>query len=254
MQEILDHIKQDFNGRVNIKKKRPDIYQLLVPIFHEDGDMIDLFITPVGNNKYALCDYGLTLQRLSYSYDIDSENKEAILQKILAENSLSEQEGNICLETKPETLFSDIMHITQAYAKIGSMRYFKREVIESLFYEILDEFIDSELQEFKPQKKVLPIPNRTDLEVDYSFTPNGHDVYLFGVKDGNKAKLATISMLEFQKANLDFRGWVVNDNFEKLPKNDKIRLTNTCDKQFTSLDEFQESVKSFLQRERKVKT
>ena len=76
-----------------------------------------------GEDKYALCDYGLTLQRSAYSYDIDSENKEAILQKIITENSLTEQEGDVCLEIKPETLFKDIMHVTQAYVKIGSMRY-----------------------------------------------------------------------------------------------------------------------------------
>lgn len=90
----------------------------MLPIYHEDGDMIDLFITPMGPDKFSLCDYGLTLQRLSYSYDIDSVNKETILQKILSENKLTEQKGNICLETNPETLYSDIMHITQAYAKM----------------------------------------------------------------------------------------------------------------------------------------
>jgi hypothetical protein len=249
MEEILNYIKQDFNGRVGIKQKRPGIYQLLLPIYHEDGDMVDLFITPSGDNKYALCDYGLTIQRLAYSYEIDTENKETILQKIITENRLTEQEGNICLETKPETIYSDIMHITQAYAKIGSMRYFKREVIENLFYEILDEFVEQELQDFKPQKNVTPIPNRDDLVVDYSFRPNGHDIYLFGVKDAYKARLTTINCLEFQKAHLRFHGWVVNENFDKLPKNDRIRLTNAVDKQFTSLDEFKISARSFLERE-----
>jgi hypothetical protein len=48
MEQILNYIKKDFNGRVAIKQKRPDIYQLFLPIYHEDGDMIDLFITPIG--------------------------------------------------------------------------------------------------------------------------------------------------------------------------------------------------------------
>jgi hypothetical protein len=132
------------------------------------------------------------------------------------------------------------------------MRYFKRAVVENLFYEILDEFIEQELQEFKPKKDVTPIPERDDLVVDYSFTPNGHDIYLFGVKDAYKARLTTINCLEFQKANLKFHGWVVNENFEKLPKNDRTRLTNACDKQFTSLDEFKLSAKGFLEREAKL--
>ncbi len=65
-----------------------------------------------------------------------------------------------------------------------------------------------------------------------------------------KAKLATIICLEFQKAEIDFRGWVVNDDFEKLPKGDRTRLTNVCDKQFTSLEEFKISARNFLDRER----
>src|SRR5690606_21952302 len=102
---------------------------------------------------------------------------------------LLEDDGNIYLDTSTDTIYTNIMHITQAFAKIGSMRYFKRESIENLFYELLDEFIVKELQEFKPQKKVLPIPNRDDLEADYSFSPNGHPIYLFGVKDVAKARL-----------------------------------------------------------------
>jgi hypothetical protein len=250
MEQIINHIKQDFNDRVAIKQKRPGIYQLLLPIYHEDGDMIDLFITPVGENKFALCDYGLTLQRLSYSYDIDTENKESILQKILSENSLTEQEGNICLETKPATLYTDIMHITQAYAKIGSMRYFKREVVENLFFEMLDEYIFDKLKDFNPQKKVMPIPERDDLEADYSFQPNGKPVYLFGVKDVSKARLVTLSYQAYLLQSIKYLGWVVTENFEALPRKDKLRLTNASDKQFTSLDEFRTNARSFLEKER----
>lgn len=250
MEDILKYIKSDFNGRVSIKEKRPGIYQLLLPIYHEDGDMIDIFIKQKEKQKYTLCDFGLTLQRLSYTYDIDSENKESILQRILLENSLSEEEGNICLDTKPETIYTDIMHITQAYAKIGSMRYFKRELVENLFYEMLEDFITKDLQEFKPQKKVMPIANRDDLEADYSFSPNGHPVYLFGVKDALKARLATISCLEYRMQKLNFRGWVVNEDFEKLPRKDRSRLTNTIDKQFTSFDEFKINAREFLEREK----
>ena len=249
-QNIIEKIKSNFNNRVSIKEKRPGIYQLLLPLYHEDGDMIDIFIIPKVDGSYELCDFGLTLMRLSYSYEIDTPNKEIIFQKILSENNLQENNGNICFSTKPETVYTDIMHVTQAYAKIGSMRYFKREIIESLFYEILDEFIEKELLEFRPRKNVLPIPERDDLEIDYEFTPNGYPVYLFGIKDTSKARLATISCLEFQKASLKFRSLIVHDDFEKLPRKDRSRLTNACDKQFTSLEEFKKDAKTFLERER----
>ena len=250
MEEIINKIQAEFNRHVKVEQKRPGIYQLYLPLYHEDGDMVDLFITSDDNGDYKLSDYGMTLQRLAYTYDIDTEHKDKVLQRIISENRLLDEGGNIGLITNPHTVFNDIMHITQAYAKIGSMGYFKREVIENLFYEILDDFIFSELATFRPERDVCPIPERDDLKVDYQFSPNGHPIYLFGVKDGNKAKLTTISCLEFQKAKLNYRGWVVNEDFNSLQKGDRIRLTNACDKQFTSIDEFTVSAKQYLERER----
>ncbi|MCX6154606.1 MAG: DUF1828 domain-containing protein [Candidatus Kapabacteria bacterium] len=154
MIELLEHIKTSFNNKINIREKRPGIYQLFLPIYHEDGDMIDIFIEQNDNQTYRICDYGMTIMRLSYSYEIDTVNKETILQKMITENKLSEDNGNIYYNTKLESLYSDILHVCQSYMKIGSMRYFKREVIESMFYEILDEYITTELSDYNPNKNI----------------------------------------------------------------------------------------------------
>lgn len=249
MNEILEYIKLSFNNRISIREKRPGVYQLIMPLYHEDGDMVDIFIEE-SNGEYYLSDYGMTLMRLSYSYEIDTPNKESIFQKILSENRLNENDGVIGFPTKQETLYTDILHVAQAYMKIGSMRYFKREVIESLFYELLNEIIFTDLVEYNPVANVLPIPDRDDLEADYEFKPNGHSVYLFGVKDAAKARLSTISCLEYQKAKLKFRSFIVHDDFEKLPKKDRTRLTSACDKQFTSLDDFKLNARVFFEREK----
>jgi len=134
MEKLEKIIEKEFNNRAKIVKRRADIYQLYIPIFHEDGDMIDIFISPKGEDRFTISDYGQTLMRLSYSYDIDSENKEAILKKIVSESKMEEKDGNIMLVSDVESLFNNIMQAAQTYAKVGSMKYFKREVIESLFY------------------------------------------------------------------------------------------------------------------------
>jgi len=249
MDNILNEIRSGFNNQVKFQERRPGIYQIYLPIFHEDGDMVDLFLQK-GQDGYKLADFGHTLMRLAYTYNIDSDAKEAILSKIVAENGMTEEEGNILMPTNSKTIFTDLMHVAQTYAKIGSMRYFKREVVENLFYEMLDEFVSKELKEFNPIKKAHPITQRPDLEVDYQFTPNGHPVFLFGVKDTAKARLASLSFLEFQRSNLNYRGLVVHEDFDKISKNDRSRLTNTCDKQFTSFDEFKSSARLYLERER----
>jgi hypothetical protein len=68
---------------------------------------------------------------------------------------------------------------------------------------------------------------------------------MFGVKDISKARLSTISCFEYQRANLNFRSLIVHEDFEKLPRKDRTRLTNACDKQFTSLDDFKLNAKLY---------
>jgi hypothetical protein len=38
----LDHLRSEFNGHIAFKEKRPGILQVFAPLFHEDGDMIDI--------------------------------------------------------------------------------------------------------------------------------------------------------------------------------------------------------------------
>jgi hypothetical protein len=249
IEEIIHKLSEQFNGRLKVVEKRPGIYQLLLPFYYEDGDMMEIFLQKE-NGLWKVCDYGMAYMRLSYSYNIDTENKEKIFLKIITENGLNEENGNIFIIAKDDNLYPSILQFVTGISKVSSMRYFKREVIESLFYEQLDEFIFSELQNYKPQKNIFPIQNRDDLEVDFALYPNGYPVYLFGVKDVPKARLAAICCLEFQKNNLKFRSYIVHEDFEKLSKKDRARLTSACDKQFISLDDFKENAVKFLEREK----
>lgn len=187
--------------------------------------------------------------RLSYHYELDTPNKEKIFTRIIAENGLYEENGQLIYDAPLSSLYPALMHFCQAVAKISTMRQFKREVIESLFYEQLDAFIMNELTSFEPKRKVIPIPERSDLEVDYQLMPNGHPIYLFGIKDNSKSRLATISCLEFLRNDLKFKSFIVHEDAEKLFGKDRAMLMSACDKQFPSLMDFSKNAKTFLQRE-----
>ena len=73
-------------------------------------------------------------------------------------------------------------------------------------------------------------------------------VFIFGVKDFDKARLVAISCLEFQKAHLPFTSLVVHEDFENLPKKDRVRITLAVDKQFINLDDFRNNGLGYLQR------
>jgi hypothetical protein len=80
----LDLLKEQFNGRVAFRERRPGVVQVLAPLFHEDGDMVDIFLDEPanGSGKVRIGDHGLTLMRLIYSFDLDTENKQRIFNRM----------------------------------------------------------------------------------------------------------------------------------------------------------------------------
>ncbi len=80
----LDLLNEQFNGRVAFRERRPGVVQVLAPLFHEDGDMVDIFLDEPanGSGKVRIGDHGLTLMRLIYSFDLDTENKQRIFNRM----------------------------------------------------------------------------------------------------------------------------------------------------------------------------
>ena len=249
--KYLDLLKEQFNNQVSFRERRLGVLQLVAPLYHEDGDMVDIFLEPTngGEEHIRICDHGMTLMRLSYHFDIDTPNKERIFQRILSENRISEDNGNLFLDAKPESLYPSVLQFAQTVAKVSNMEFFKREVIATLFYEMLAEFIEDSLRKYNPRQMVFPIPERDDLEVDFEFSIRPRPIYLFGVRDSAKARLTTISCLEFQRAKLPFKSFVVHEDFESLTRKDRSRITSAADKQFISLDDFKANAEQVLERE-----
>lgn len=253
--KAIELLKTQFGGFVRLEEKRPNIQQVFAPLYHEDGDMMEVFldipkdVDLSAQQRIRLSDHGMTLMRLSYSFELDTPNKTKIFRRILLENGVSEENGKLYMETGAESLYPALMQFSQAIGKVSNMRLFRRETLISLFEEMLEEFITEKLTRYQPTPSIYPIPERDDLEVDWQFKPNGTPLYLFGVKDSARARLTTISCLEFQRNKLPFRSMVVHEDFEKIVRKDKVRLTSACDKQFTSLDDFKQNAEQYLERE-----
>lgn len=238
--KFLELLRAQFNSHVGIRERRANLYQLILPLFHEDGDLVELYVEPldVDQNRFRVTDLGSTLMRLSYTFELDTENKQKIFNQILSEGGVQEESGQIFAVCSLDHLYMTIMQMHQVVSKVSAMRLYRRDVIRSLFYEEFGEFVESELGLYHPQPKALPISERDDLEVDYAFPIGKHPVYLFAAKDASKVRLATISALEFQKHQIPFRGFLVHENFESLNRKDVTRATSVMDKQFTNLEDF----------------
>lgn len=245
----LDLLKEQFNNKVGFNEKRPGIYQLFAPFYHEDGDMIDIFFEKIGDNTIRISDFGMTVMHLSYSYELDTPKKREIFNRILSENRVNEKDGDIYIDAKPESFYTSITQFAQTVAKVSNMRLYKKEVIRSMFYDLVKKFVAADLKTYNPQFNVNPIPNRPELEVEYLFENGKRPLYLFAVKDDNKAKMVTISCLEFLDAGISFKSAVVYENFESLSRVDKHLILSRTDKQFPDFEDFKSNSTRFLKRE-----
>ncbi len=248
--KVMGLLRDSAKSGFDVYERRQGKYQLVVPILHEDGDMVDIYLqdSPQGENYIRICDFGMALMRLSYSYEISSETRQQIFDSILINNGVQVQEGNLYLDTNLQMLYESVLQFAGCVQKVCSMRYWSRERIQTAFYEDLKDYTTTELVKFNPMPDKCPLEHYEIISVDWSLTHNNRNLYLFGVASDNKAKNVAISLLEFQKAGLPFISLIVHEDMEKLGKKEKLYLTKNADTQYPTLGDFQEKAVSDIER------
>lgn len=250
----INSIRASLSGRIaagfDIYERRQGDYQLIIPICHEDGDMVDIYLreSPRGDAYIRICDLGMALMRLSYSYDLNTDARRRIFDDILINNRVANDDGNLCLDVPIGALYEGIMQFAGCVQKVCNMRYWARETVRSAFYDDLNDYITSNLTTYSPVARQTPLPNAGVFSVDWTLTHNRRPFYLFGVLGNDKAKNVAITLLEFQKATLPFISLVIHEDMEALGRRERQYLTRNADRQYPVLDDFKESVEADLRR------
>lgn len=237
---------ESFNGKISFDQAAPDTMRILAPFYHEDGDMYDLFLQSK-NGMLQICDLGTTLMRLSYSQELDTANKTNIFSKIVRENCVENDNGNLIMPTSYDTFFADLMQYQIAISKVSNMNILKRETIKSMFFEYLGEYILKNLARYNVVQNYAPT-NDKQLIVDYQI-PGSKPFFIFGVNENTKASKVVISCLTFQKKKMPFRSLIVHENFDDLSSFYRNQITNAVDKQYTSLEDFKAEGIDYIERE-----
>lgn len=242
----LEGLKRNF-GRIDFREKRPGLYKVIIPYFYEDGDMYDIFIEEIGT-KIRISDRGLTLMKLSYSFDLDTQHKKEVLENIIFQNRCKIETGNIYLDVIPSQFTGGIYQYIQTISKVSTIDIISKEIMKSYFLDFFTEFVSSAFEKYHVQSNITPTQN-SDLIVDFVIPESKKPLYIFGVNDDSKASKAVISCLTFQTQNLPFRSIIVHEDFNKLSQFNRNQITNTADKQFTSLEDFKSQGSLYIERE-----
>ena len=223
--------------------------QLVVPILHEDNDMLDIFLaeSPL-EGHVRICDYGLALMRLSYTFDISTDTRKDIFNSILINSGVGNDDGDLYIDVPVNRLYEGALRFAGCVQKVCNMRYWNREVVRSAFYEDLNNYISTDLKRFSPIQDYMPLPEHPLFDVDWALPDGRPPIYVIGVLGRNKAKRSAISLLEFQKASLSYFSLIVHDNIEDLSKRDIAYLTRNADKQYPTLNDFKSGAVNDIER------
>ena len=127
----VDSIRTSLRDRMaagfDIYPRREGSYQLIIPICHEDGDMVDIYLqdSPRGEGYVRICDFGMALMRLSYSYDLNTDTRQRIFEDILINNRVANDDGNLCLDVPAGMLYEGIMQFAGCVQKVCNTRYWR---------------------------------------------------------------------------------------------------------------------------------
>lgn len=249
--ELLRRLQDQFGRLVSVEEVEPHILRIYAPLFHEDGDMMSMYLdTSAGDDGLVLRDFGNALMRVSYTFDIDTENKRNVLNAIVKSNNGILDDGELQLKASINNLPEAILHFSQLIARVSSIEILQRQIVKSMFYEYLEGFIASELSKYHITQNYTPTRDK-QLVVDYMIdsTRGSRPLFIFGVNEDVKASKTLISCLNFQKQSISFRSLVVHEDFDGLTSFYRNQLTNAVDKQYTTFDDFKDNGLAYIQRE-----
>lgn len=231
------------------KEATDGTYQLIAPLFHEDGDMMSIYLKENDSGNIEIFDNGMSLMRLSYTFDIDTDNKERILNDIILAKNAENYDGNIIMTVTPEQIYTGIMTYSQLINQVCGLDILSREAVTDLFYENLSTAIETTLSG-KIYDKDVTLPQYKDMKIDYIFKGKEKPLYLFGIKDTNKAQQTTICCLQLEQRSIPFKSVAVFNNIDTgITKFARNTLMNIVGKVFTDLDGFAEYGKNYLENE-----
>lgn len=199
-----------------------------LPMVGRDGDHLTVYVSE-DMGGWRISDKGITMMRLSYENDLDrllSGARARLFQTVLNESGLEEDDGELISVVSADSLIGGLFSLGQGIVRIEDMGLWTRTRVESAFYDDLREIIASVVpEEGRIESFVVPdVHDAGSYPVDYMIKTPGKPLYLFGVLNRDKARLATIILQHLSKHAKSFDSMVVFSDMDEIPSLDRRRL------------------------------
>lgn len=122
IKDTLEVLQKQAPHWVDIVEKIPGLWQVLMPIYFPDGDIVEVYISPVDEDVFEITDYGLTLMRLSCFMDVSRRGKKQIIDKIFLCNSIQCSDGVFHTKANVNELYCTIIGFIGTILAVNSVK------------------------------------------------------------------------------------------------------------------------------------
>jgi hypothetical protein len=249
-EQIELDFKQKVSEQIRIAGEGIDRYRVFTPFMFEDGDHLAIVLKKSGN-CWTLTDEGHTFMHLTYEIDekdMQKGTRQSIITNVLSIFSVEDQKGELLIRI-PENQFGNALYnFVQALLKVFDITFLSRERVISTFIEDFTTFIKKEVP---PERFTLSwFDKKKDLignyVVDCKINGMPKPLFIFAINSDDRARDATISLLQFEKWGYDFHSMAIFENQEEINRKVLARLSDVFEKQFSNLDANQDRISGFI--------
>ncbi|HBR57309.1 MAG TPA: hypothetical protein DEA22_07550 [Blastocatellia bacterium] len=228
-------------SEIRLCEKDQNLLSVATPFEFPDGDPFQIYLREMPGGILRLTDMGHTLMHLSYENDIDKfrvGTRGSLYEGILSEFDITDEEGELFVNTTIEVMPVNIFRLCHALAKINDLTFLNRARAESTFYEDLKEILENMVPSEIIQSDYIhgDMEHAADYPIDYRVEGKYAPLFLFGVPGRDKARLTTIVLERLLRNKVDFDSLIVFSDQGALPRADVARLSNAGGEMIASLD------------------
>jgi hypothetical protein len=249
--EVVEtQFRETVSEKVQLVPEGRSRYRVFTPFQFEDRDHLAI-VLKADNGSWLLSDEGHTYMHLSYDMpekDLQRGTREKVITNALDAFSVEDREGELTLRVDDNRFGDALFDFIQALLKITDVTYLSRERVRSTFLEDFREFVSEAVpanrREFDWHDPTYDTPG--NYVVDCKVNGMQKPLLLFALSGDDRARDATISLLQFERWGLRFRSMGVFEDQEQINRKVLARLSDTCEKQFSSLGPNRDRIEAYL--------